>query len=206
MLDKPDAVVEELHKPAYGAMLFLVELPDFGKYYTNNISDVVWNGHTWVRLGFKIEPINEDSTNRAPEFMIHLSNLGGLVEDELILNDNFSRAKINVYFVNNNTLDETDPIYQVNSMEIQQIVKVDRKIVSIKVGLDNPLLLASPSWVFHDAICQYAKNGTLFKGVLCGYSGAYTTCNYTLSDCIDRGNVERFGAQPGLLGAIQDDE
>jgi phage-related protein len=205
MLSIPSVIVQELHKLATsGTLLFLVSLPAYSMYWANSNSDIVWNGITWERLGFWVDGIGEDSNSIAPELLVNLPNIGGVVEEAVLANDNFSRAAIHLYMINTACLDETEPIYHIELQVLKPTVT--RKVVVFKIGLDNPMMLSFPTWLFHGSICQYFRNGTMFKGPLCGYTGAFTACNYTLDDCLERGNTERFGAQLGLLGAIQDDD
>jgi len=206
MLSIPTSLMEELHKiGSGGSVIFLAELPAYSLYLARNNEDIVWNGHTWEKCWFDIDGIGEDTNNsKAPEIQVNFSNIGGMIEEQIIAAGNFARAVVNLYIVNTNCLDEADPIYSV-SLKVQKVT-VNKKIVSFKVGLSNPLMMPFPTWQFHGSICQYFKNGTLFKGPLCGYTGTeFTTCDYSISDCIERGNTERFGAQLGLLGAIQDE-
>jgi len=177
-----------------------VELPDYSIRLVRNTEDIVWNGYTWTKTWFELDTISESSEDRQPELTVNFSNIGGLIENEMVDHNNFKRAICNIYLVNSFCLDEVDPIYWI-SLQVQNAT-CTRKQVSIKLGLVNPLLLAYPAWNFHGSLCQYRK----FRGPLCGYSGDFTTCNRSLANCIERNNTERFGAQLGLLGEIQTDE
>jgi len=122
----------------------------------------------------------------------------------VLANNNYARAWVNIHVVNSNCLDETEPLLTVR-LQVQKVTP-NSKTVTFKLGLSNPLLLSFPSWKFHDSICQYRP----FNLDLCPKAGV---CGQTLTDCLAWGNdangypyTERFGAQLGLLGAIQDDE
>ncbi len=200
MLSVPQSIMEEVHRlQSSGSVLFLASAPAYDKYLVNNLTDVWWRGRNWEKAGFIIEGIGEDPDTHAPELLVHFSNIGGWVEEDVLASGNYARAEINLYVVNSNCLDKYTPIYSVK-LQLQKVT-CTRKVVTFKVGLNSPLLLPFPSWKFHGSICQYAE----FKGELCGYVGDYTTCDRTLLQCQQRGNVERFGAQLGLLGAIQND-
>lgn len=200
MLSLPAAILTELNTlNQSGALIYLVSVPNRGQYYARSRSDITWNSQTWHKSWFEIDGIGEDSGTHAPELQISVSNIGGAIEADIIAHGNYSKDEIHIYAVNTNCLSETTPVFHVKL----QILKVtcNRKAAVFKIGLNNPLLMAFPSWKTHDSICQYAE----FKGTLCGYSGGLTTCNRTLADCLVRANTERFGAQLGIQGAIQND-
>lgn len=200
MLSKPLSIVQEIHKlNTSSATVLLAALPDYNIYLARSLSDIVWNG-TYKAAWFEIEAMEEDSSSNAPQLSIVFSNLGGMVEDEVLVNNGFPEATVEIYLVNVNCLDQTDPVYSV-IMQVQKVT-CTRETVTFKLGMSNPLLMAFPGWKFHDSICQYAE----FKGELCGYTGVLTTCNRTLTQCIARSNTERFGAQLGIMGAIQTDD
>ncbi len=200
MFAPPTAIMQELHKlHSSGAIIYLAALPAYSIYLARSLMDVVWNGTTYQKFWFEIDAIGEDADKHAPELQLQISNIGGYIEQEVIANDNFAGATVTLYVVNSNCLDETEPVYEVQ-LQIEK-VSVTRNVVTFTLGLPNPLYMAFPSWKFHDSLCQYK----VFKGDLCGYTGSDTTCARTLAACIAKNNVERFGAQPGLLGAIQND-
>lgn len=51
----------------------------------------------------------------------------------------------------------------------------------------------SPNMTY-DPNCQYR----MFKDARCGYTGAETTCDKTMSRCKELGNVTRFGGHPSV--------
>jgi phage-related protein len=199
MLNVPSSIIRELYDlHRESALVFLAELPDYDIRFARNTEDIEWNGETWTKTWFEFDAIGESGEGKQPELNVTFSNIGGLVETEMIIHNNFAGATCNIYLVNSNCLDETDPVYSV-SLQVQS-ANVTRKQVSIKLGLINPIMLSYPSWKFHGNLCQYTE----FKGLLCGYSGALTTCDRTFAQCLARDNIERFGGQLGLLGEIQD--
>jgi len=201
MLTPPSSIVQEMHKlHSSGALLYLAAIPSFSVYLARSLADIAWNGTTYQKSWFEVDGIAEDADSHAPELLVHFSNLGGMVEAEVLASNNFAKALVTLYVVNSNCLDEVEPIYSV-TLQVQKVT-CTKKLVSFKLGLSNPLLVSFPSWKFHGSICQYAQ----FKGELCGYTGALTTCDRTLTNCLERANTERFGAQPGLLGSIQADD
>jgi phage-related protein len=211
----PTSIATELHKlAADGSMLCLAEITgttSLGVPYTlriaRNIEDVVWLGVTWSRFWFDPEVVDEATTGNVPELQVHANNIGGYLEALVIQYENLAGAKCTLYWVNSNCLDETEPVFSI-TLDVAKPI-CSRRVVSLKLVAQNPLLLKYPSWVFHGTVCQYKdKVGAYrgFRGVLCGYAGVDTTCARTLAACLAKGNVARFGAQLGLRGDAQDDD
>lgn len=192
MISLPATILEELHKMSRGSStLALLEIPEHDIRLAQNTEDVVWNGQTWTKFWFEFDTIEDASADKVPELQVSTSNIGGQMEAEIIAHDNFEECTCIVRFVNSSCLDETTPIAQATFQIMKPIV--DNITAALKLSADNPLLLSYPSWKYHGSLCQVP-----FKGDLCGYSGAYTTCAGTLAACLERGNQKRFGAQLGL--------
>lgn len=54
---------------------------------------------------------------------------------------------------------------------------------------------------YHSSSCRYK----VFKGSRCGYSGAFTTCDGSYAQCVERGNTANFGGfrwLPSIEGRI----
>jgi len=81
--------------------------------------------------------------------------------------------------------------------EVQK-VECDELWAHFTLGAENFFLSRFPLHAYSKNICRYE----VFKGTACGYSGAETTCNRTFARCIELGNQERFGGQPGLPGGF----
>jgi phage-related protein len=224
---QPSSIAIELHKLATdGALLCLLEIPEYTIYLARNIEDVIWNGKTFQKFWFELELINENTSGNVAGLTIQASNIGGFLENEIISHDNFNDSTCILYWVNSNCLSETESIFTI-SYDIIKVICTNT-IVSLYLSAENPLLLNYPSWVFHSNICQYKDKVTIaipwgdddirghggfdyvqyrgFKGRLCGYIGIDTSCNRTITDCLSKGNQFRFGGQLGLKNKLQDDE
>ena len=206
----PSSIVQELHKLASdGSVLYLLEIPYEPNHsldirLARNTDDVVWLGNTFLKSWFEIETIEESGAGNVPELHIIMSNIGGLVEDQIIQRDNLNGCQATLYFVNSKFLGYSTPIFSATFDVMKP--SCNRLTASIKLSVENPLLLNYPSWKYHGSLCQYPK----FPGdPRCPYSGGLTTCNRTLTDCITRwGGVVTylpFGGQLGLSGEIQAD-
>lgn len=206
MITLPSSIVQELHKVASdGSIIYLAEIivnnentADEYIRLARNVDDVVWDGETWSKAWFEIETIPEGSSGEIPELYLYTSNIGGLMEGEILSRDDLQDATCTIYLVNSNCLDETTPVFSA-TFDIMKVM-CDSETVKIKLSTYNPYLQAFPGWRIHGSLCQY----TTFKGARCGYSGVTTTCDRTFPTCIALGNSARFGAFLGLIKEVVD--
>jgi hypothetical protein len=205
MLSIPSSILTEMHKlHREGSLLCLCSVAKANIYIARNVRDVEWGGRTWTKSWFEVEGITQSGDEYAPSIQIHFSNIGGAVEQVIRDNDMLKRMWAELYVVNSSLIElyNYDYLYYAKYQIKKPIIS--RKLASVSAGLDNPLTLPWPSWKLHDSICQYPT----FPGdERCPYSGALTTCNRTITDCITRhGHGKYFGGQLGILSAIQDDD
>ena len=202
MLTLPTSIIQELLKLASdGAVLWLLSLPEYGIYLARNTEDIEWpagSGTVYQKFWFNVGALKSAATGAIPDLTIEIDNVGGMVEGEVIANNYFFGAICNIYIVNSKCLNEATPIYWIAFQVLKPVC--DGKTVQIKLGIENPILMAFPSWRFHGSICQYRQ----FKGRRCGYTGSEETCERTLEACLTYGNTERLGMQLGIIGEIQD--
>ena len=202
MLTLPTSIIQELLALASdGAVLWLLSLPEYDIYLARNTEDIEWpagSGIIYQKFWFNIGALKNTSAGAIPDLTIEIDNVGGMVEEEVMAHNYFLGATCNIYIVNSKCLNESTPIYHVAFQVLKPTC--DGKTVSVKLGIENPILMAFPSWKFHGSICQYRQ----FKGPLCGYSGEGEKCDRKLEACIGYGNTERIGMQLGIIGEIQD--
>ncbi|MCE5334215.1 MAG: hypothetical protein LLG06_06465 [Desulfobacteraceae bacterium] len=200
MLTLPSSIVRDLHKLASsGAIVFLLSVPHYELYWARNTADIVWRGNTYVRSWFDLGLIAGSSDASLPSLVVSISNIGGMVEHEVVRRNSFRGVDMNLYIVDSNCLYENTPLYQMVFQVLKPTCRT--KSVEFKLGIENPILMSFPSWKTHGAICQYTE----FGGYLCRYVGLYTECDRSVSNCIARSNVERFGAQLGIMGEIYEE-
>lgn len=209
MITPPSSIAQELQKlNSEGSLLYLLEIlyppnSSLDIYLARNHDNVTWNGKTWSQGWFEIDTVNQDSDN-IMESYVRMSNIGGFIENEIILRNNLKRCKMTIYCVNSNLLELNEPVYSL----VFDIMKVacDNIIASAKISVQNPLLLDYPSLKYNGSICQYR----IFPGdPRCPYVGVLTTCNRTIENCRERWGVGAgiflpFGGQLSLLGETQD--
>jgi hypothetical protein len=120
-----------------------------------DLENVTWDSKVWTASSFELEAIEEQSSGNSPELWVRISNIGGLVEAELLARDNLDGDDAVIYFVSSVLLAETIPIFSAtfNVMKVQCSVDV----ASVKLSVQNPMLLNFPSAQLHGSICQYPK-------------------------------------------------
>jgi hypothetical protein len=203
MLPILPSVLEEIHKlHRESFMVCLLAVRQANIFIARNVRDVVWRNTTWERSWFEIEGIVQSGDEYAPSVNVHFSNIGGLAEQRVRDHNMLRKMWAELYIVNSNFLDIDDYILYVK-LQIKKPV-FTRQIVTISAGLDNPLTMPFPFWKLHDSICQYP----IFPGdPRCPYVGDIETCNRTIMNCINRhGHGKYFGAQLGMINAVQDEE
>lgn len=203
MITLPASIVQELHKiSSDGSIIYLAEIvitPTSEHIrLARNVDDVAWDGQTWSKAWFEIETIPEGSSGEIPELYMYTSNIGGLMEVEILSRNDLADSKCTLYLVNSNCLDETTPVFS-TTFDVMKVM-CDNETVKIKLSTYNPYLQSFPAWRIHGSLCQYP----VFKGSRCGYSGAATTCDRAFLTCLNYGNSARFGAFPGIMNEVVD--
>jgi hypothetical protein len=179
----PTGLKSELKKLAGGTIIALAEVlypddPTKDIIIARNLEAVAWNGKTWLASWFEIDPISQ---NKTPELWVRIDNVGGAVEKQCRDRGNLDGLDCSLYFISHALLSETYPISSF-TFNIMKVV-YDRDVVSVKLSVQNPMMLNCPTTQIHGSICQYPK----FPGdPRCQYYGPLTTCNRTLADCLIR--------------------
>jgi phage-related protein len=216
MITLPAAIKTELQKIAStGAMLYLLEIPytadpSLDIRLVCNTEEITWNGYTWTASLFYLESIEESGSGKLPELMASMSNIGGLVEAQILARNNLDGCDCTIYVVNSLCLDETTPIWSA-TFQVAKVV-INRQVASVKLSVPNPYLLNYPSTLMHGTLCQYPTypgdprcNYTPYLGSFAGDG----VCNRTIGDCQARWGSRvyslPFGGQLGLQGEYVDD-
>jgi hypothetical protein len=207
MITLPSSILLELHKlNRDGSTIYLLEIPEHSIRLARNTEDVVWDGHTWQKSWFEIETLTEGTAGEVPELFVYTSNIGGLMEAEVLAHDDFQGSTCILYFVNSNCLTETTPLFSATFQIMKPVC--NSKTVGLKLSVDNPYLQAFPLWRLHGSLCQYPTFNpditSPFHDPRCGYTGATTTCDRTLTACLALSNQTRFGGVLGLFKEVQD--
>lgn len=192
--------VSEKNKLANADSVFLVAmkilipgLSDPVRVVANN-EDITWQGETWVAFPFEIDEITEVAGER-PRVEVRVANASR--EMELYLHDYDYYCKVNGYAA------IQCYIYVVNTLNLaSDTPEVEHEFILLQPK-SNPrwvtfVLGASAPWNL-----RYPKNRLVpscrwrFKSTQCGYTGAQSQCNKTLTRCRQLNNSDRWGGYYG---------
>lgn len=160
-----------------------------------NNEDITWDGKTWTAFPFEIDEIS-DQKGEVPRVNIRVSNISRAMEaylqdyDTYTKNNGFSPIEVTIYVLNSDNLASSTPEVE-HVFELIQ-PKSNSKWVTFTLGASNPFNRRFPQARILKNHCRY-----IFKDSRCGYTGAATSCDKTLSRCRALSNSTRFGAFPG---------
>lgn len=161
-----------------------------------NTEDVTWNGHTWQWFPFEVDEISESSKNESPRVTLQIGNVNRTIETYLEEYDAYCKANgperitVTIYVVNSNNLASGVPIAQY-TFNLKQ-PKVNARWATFLLGAINTMMRRVPQERTLRDACQFK-----FKGTRCGYAGAETACDKTLTRCRVLANSNRYGGFPG---------
>lgn len=156
-----------------------------------NNEDIVWGGKTWVAFPFSLSETKSDDKGTLSNLTIDVDNTGRELDYYLNKYAGGSGCRVILRVVRSDDLNCAIP--DVEEYFSVKATTVTEAKVSFTLGNAYPTKSRRP-------YRRYMKNNCPFKykGVMCGASSSYTSCNHTLSDCRARGNSTRFGGFPGI--------
>jgi len=185
------------------AVLLDIEIPSLAShiFITSNGDDIVWNGETWLTFPFDIGELSEDGRGEIPQWQITLDNRQRVIETYLQQYDQYLKVngidgneiKCICHIVNTLDLANTEPVKTVY-FELSQPTTTP-ETATFTLTADSPFNIGIPKRRFIKTFCYWK-----FKGIECGYVGAQTTCDKTLTRCKQLNNSARFGGFAGVGG------
>ena len=183
------------------AVLLDITIPGIAEHImiTSNGDDIVWVGDTYLAFPFEIGELNEDGKGELPQWVITLDNRQRVIEQYLQQYDNYLKAngidgneiKCVCHVVNTKDLANPEAVKTVY-FELSQPTTTP-ETATFTLEADSPFNITAPKRRFIKSFCYWK-----FKGVECGYTGAQTTCDKTLTRCKELVNSTRFGGFPGV--------
>jgi len=162
-----------------------------------NNENVTWRTYTWTAFPFEIDEIGEESKGEIPQVEVRVSNVSRAMEQYLQAYDVYTKANgftpitVSIFVLNSKNLADTDPEVE-HLFELKQ-PKTNALWATFVLGASNPFNQRYPQARILKNHCRF-----VFKGTLCAYAGAETTCNKTLTRCRALSNSVRFGGFPGV--------
>lgn len=198
MITLPAALISEKNKISNAdpwLILAHIYIPDYpvNIYLARNNEDVTWNSNTYAAYPFELDDISEARKGESPSLSLRLGNVNQVLNAYLEQVNGAVGAVVTIAIVHAAHLAETTPAM---SMEFSVTgATVDSRYVSFNLGAQNPFLRRVPTGRVLKNHCRW-----LFKGSdgRCGYAGAETACDKTLTRCRELSNSPRFGGFPGV--------
>jgi lambda family phage minor tail protein L len=162
-----------------------------------NNEDIVWDGETWQAFPFEVDDVQSSGKGEIPRVDVRICNISRAMEAYVIAYDTYVKAngfspiEVELYVLNTLDLASSTPAGQV-SFELKQ-PKMDAKWATFTLGAPNPYNRRFPQDRILKNHCRFR-----FKDALCGYSGAATECDKTLTTCRLLSNSARYGGFPGV--------
>lgn len=163
----------------------------------DTLESLSYLGDNYLGAPITLGNISQDDNSEVVKIDVSISNVGQGISGIIgTSGDIITGARVNLYLVFLNT--STGAII---SGEEQYVLygkanNVELNIEEAKLTIDIDLggyEMQIPRMKY-GVNCQWIK----FKDIKCGYTGAQTTCDRTLSTCKRYGNIENFGGFPNL--------
>ena len=180
-----------------GAWVWLLEIvigEDTFRLAMNNEA-VTLGGNTYNPYSFTIEPVTESLKGDLPKIMLNVSNVGRYLEPYLHANAGGIGGVVTLRIAYVLGL----VVYTVGIEETFNIAETrsDANYVYFTLAVTDPLTRRFPRDKYVATMCRHR-----FKGPLCRYEGAETTCDRTLVQCEAYGNQTQYGGSPGVKEGV----
>lgn len=185
------AIMEKNRVSTDGVWLLLATITVAGeepiRLVCNN-ENIEFRGKIYYMFPFELSPVKESSTELSSTTLA-VSNVTGAIQQIVEQYDGIVGADVCIQAINTNV-----PDYIADELNFKVTgVSSDRNKVTFKLGTDFVFTRRFPNVRILKDFCPFK-----FKGVQCGYTGALTACNKTLSDCRKHGNSARYGGEPTI--------
>jgi lambda family phage minor tail protein L len=183
----------QLSSPHSWLMTLDVAINSKTYYFVRNTENITFKGQTYGVFPFDLASVDENSKGELPQLTLRVSNVGGILQQDVEDTDGAVGATVLVRFINTVDLAAdfafAERLYEI----VSAVIKGDW--MSFTLGAPNPLRKAFPGDLYRVDYCNWQ-----FKSAECAYAGATSTCARTLDACRALNNSGRFGGYPGLGG------
>lgn len=194
MITLPAALIPEKNSLGQAnPWLVLLEIAFQGETIrlVRNEEDITWNGYTWTRFPFEIDSMGESKRGEVPSVSLRVSNINRAVQAIIEQYDGGIDADVVLRVIHAGHLAETTPALRLDYTVTH--ARADAREVVFMLGASNLFRLQFPRSRCLKNFCRWR-----FKASECGYVGAETACDKTLTRCREIGNSSRFGGFPGV--------
>lgn len=167
---------------------------------TSNNETVSWQGYSWTPFPFDMDELVEESKGEVPQIVIKVGNQSRAMEQYLqdydlyCKTNGFAKVTCDIYVVNSKNLGSATPEVW-HTFDLKQ-TGTDAEWAYYTLGADNIWTRRAPLNRILRNQCRW-----IFKSAECGYAGASTTCDKTLTACramTGGSNSIRYGGFPGV--------
>lgn len=192
------AILEKNALANTGAWLILIEIvfPDATTVRVcSNTENVVWpsgGGDTYVAFPFELEEYGDSAKGERPKVTVKIGNPSRVMEAYMEAGNGGVGAEVALRVVHSAHLDLSDAELELDFICVD--ARADSQWAYFTLGAN---VLADKRWPRNRIFKGFCRYKT-FKGTQCGYAGAETVCDRTLTRCRELSNSERFGGAPGV--------
>ena len=159
-----------------------------------NEANVTWGGQTWAAFPFEIDDLGEHGRDEVPSLSLRVSNISRAIQSYLEQYDGGVDAAVIIRVVHADHLVGTEAATVMLRLDFAAATcNANSREVVFTLGASNPWTRRCPKNRFRKNFCRWK-----FKSTECGYAGAETTCDKSLTRCRVLANRARFGGFPGV--------
>ena len=156
-----------------------------------NDVDITWDGQIWTAFPFEIDNVGEPARGELPSVTIRVSNVTRAVQGYVEQADGGVDADVTIRVIDGGDLVNTTPYISLDFRVAS--TSIDQEWVSFNLTSYDTWKRTFPRNRCLKNHCNFA-----FKGLHCGYAGAETQCDRTLTRCRALSNSTRFGGFVGV--------
>ena len=197
MITIPAALIAEKNKLANDTpFLVLCEIQFVGTTIrlVKNEANISWQGQTWAAFPFNIDDMGEAGKNEVPQLQLSVSNVSRAIQSYIEAYDGGVDATVIIRVVHADNLVGTETATTLIRLDYTVTsCTANPKAVVFSLGASSPWQRRIPQGRARKNFCRFK-----FKSTECGYSGAETVCDKSITRCRVLANSSRFGGFPGV--------
>lgn len=159
-----------------------------------NEANVSWDSQTWSAFPFSIDDLGEPARGEVPKVNLRVSNISRAIQSYIEQYDGGIDSTVILRVVHADHLvgTEANTVMCRLDFTVTSCTANSREVV-FGLGASNPWTRRVPKDRARKNFCRWK-----FKSTQCGYAGAETTCDKSLTRCRVLANSARFGGFPGV--------
>lgn len=189
-----DLLVADANASAFVPLLDFT-LPDTSHLrYARYTSDISYGGNPYTAWSFAGHMAQTGKAGSVPTVQLTIEDAAQVLRPYALATNWFRDTTLTIRLICV-ALPAADYTWSTVTYDVLGAVP-QRRAIQFKLGGPNPVKMRFPPERYWAWQCPYARG---FKDdPRCGYAGAETTCNGTITRCEELSNSARFGGFPGL--------